>query len=188
MIRDDLSNKLIHLTRGDNADDPQKATEQAFERFHSIVTQMKLLGGNGYIKGGYRCVCFTEAPISKLSHILASGPSAGVRYAPFGVMVEKKWLYQKGGRPVIYGPDPDFAKLPEEMKYRHVRFWLGDKYEIDHTWEREWRIHTDKLILDPSQITLVVPDRAVKKVFTEQISSEWHFIVLSDLGVGLPSS
>jgi len=187
MIRDDLSNKLIHLTRGDSADDPTKAQEQALERFHSIVAHKKLLGGSGYIKGSYKCVCFTEAPISKLSHILASGPSTDVRYSPYGVMVEKKWIYQKGGRPAIYGPDHDFEKLPDEMKYRHVRFWLGDGHEIDHTWEREWRIHTDELVLDPSQVTLVVPNRAVKDVFNERVSPEWHFIVLSDLGVDVPS-
>jgi hypothetical protein len=185
MIRDDLSNKLIHLTRGEPGD-AKAAKEHAFERFHAIVTQKKLIGGTGYIKGGYQCVCFTEAPISKLSHILASGPAAGVRYAPFGVMVNKQWLFQKGGRPVIYGPDPDFEKLPEEMRYRHVRFWLSPEYSVDHTWEREWRLQADELPLDPAEVTLVVPDRDTKEVFLEHVSPDWHFIVLSDLGVDVP--
>jgi hypothetical protein len=101
-------------------------------------------------------------------------------------MVDKKWLYQQGGRPVIYGPDTDFETLPEEMKYRHVLFRLGYPYEVDYTWEREWRIRTDELVLTPSDVTLVVPDRATKEVLLKCLKGDWHFIVLSDLGVAVP--
>ena len=182
MLRDDVSDRLIHLTRGESPD-PKKSLGEAFDRFVSIVQAKKLVGGSGYIKGSYRCVCFTEAPIGKLTYILANAAMHGLRYAPYGVMVEKQWLFELGGRPVIYGPDDDFSKLPEEMRYRHVRFWLGDPYTVDHTWEREWRLKTDELILDPSKVTLVVPDRIVKEIVAEHVEPGWHFIVLSDLGV-----
>ena len=184
MIRDDLSQKLIHLTRGDSPD-PAKAKGEAVDRFEAIVNQRRILGGSGCIKGRFSCICFSEAPISKLSYILAAPSIHRIRYAPYGVMVEKKWLYQRGGRPVIYGPDADFEKLPLEMRYRHVQFDLTRAYPIDFTWEREWRLHAAELILDPSQVTLVVADRAVIEVFSNDVRSEWHFVALSDLGVSV---
>jgi hypothetical protein len=103
MIRDDLSTTLIHLTR-DESEDPDESLRTAEGRLVSIAKQKKLLGGTTFIKGSYRCICFTEAPISKLSHILASGPRADLRYAPFGVMVDKTWLFQRGVSPLSTGP------------------------------------------------------------------------------------
>src|SRR5436190_24168723 len=109
MIRDDLSDKLVHLTRG--------ATDQAAaDAFLSIVKERKVRGGSGCIKGGFRCVCFSEAPVSKLSHILANPSAHGMRYRPFGVMVDKTWLFSRGGRPVIYQPDADYELLHENQR------------------------------------------------------------------------
>lgn len=98
-------------------------------------------------------------------------------------MVTKRWLFAKGGRPVIYGPATDFDELPEAFHYRHVRFWLGDEYDVDHTAEREWRILINELPLPPEHVTLVVPDRAAKDGFEEQFPGLWHYLVLADLGV-----
>ena len=56
MIRDDLSDKLIHLAPGSNYDD-------AANVFSAILEGVQLVGGTGCIKGGYRCVCFSEAPL-----------------------------------------------------------------------------------------------------------------------------
>lgn len=184
MLRDDLSNKLIHLTRSDQEDKEERYNEWV-KNFQSIANQRKLIGGDGCIKGGYRCICFTEAPLSKLSHILAAPSASGIRYAPFGVIVAKRWLFGKGGRPVIYGPETDFYNLPEDMRYRHVRFELGNK-EVDFTWEREWRLRADELSLEPAQVTLVVPTRESKDVFADLLPKDWHFIVLDDLGVEVP--
>jgi hypothetical protein len=33
-----------------------------------IAAEGRLRGGSGFIKGGYRCVCFTETPISEISY------------------------------------------------------------------------------------------------------------------------
>jgi len=184
-MRDDLTNKLVHLTKGTN-DDRTKHREDAIRNLQSILCGKQLLGGTGFIKGGYKCVCFSEAPIGKLSHLLAEKDQGVFKYQPYGVMVDKTWLYRLGGRPVIYGPELDFSKLPDEMKYRHVRFWLGQDYTIDHTWEREWRIKIDALPITPDDVTIVVPDRITKDVFAEQFKDDnWHFMVLNDLGVSI---
>lgn len=196
MIRDDLSDKVIHLTRGPSRDAAAKV-------FFKILNEGKLRGGTGCIKGNWRCVCFTEAPIGKLSTILANPSAHGSRYEPYGVMVDKTWLFQQGGRPVIYQSDDEYELLPNDLKYRHVRYEPHNR--IDFTWEREWRIQIDELTLDPNAVTLVVPQRDVKDVLIDvhylNIYNQhnasgtmpdialspypWHFIVLSDLGVSI---
>lgn len=181
MNRDDLSSKLVHLTKG--------TWVGAAVIFQKIVAEKRLIGGTGGITDTLRCVCFSEAPISKLSAILADRSQLGFRYAPFGVMIDKDWLFEKGGRPVIYQPEVDYEPAKG----------------IDFTWEREWRIQTEELKLDPSQVTLVVPNREWEsQVLSERysqiqrrsivrlpspragIENEWHLLVLEDLGVQLP--
>jgi hypothetical protein len=200
MIRDDLSNKLVHLVRGDSM-------EEAFRKFRSILRDGRLRGGTGYIKGGYRCVCFTETPISKLGYVLANPDVANMRYRPIGIMVDKKWVFEKGGRPVIYQPSSDFEKLPEELRYRHVCLEL-DRTDspVDLTWEREWRLHADELALPPESTTIILPARHWRDVLVEAhmrgIQGQvrllgadaalavapypWHVIVLDDLGIPIP--
>ena len=199
MIRDDLSDKLIPLTRG-------PTYEYAAEVFCKILDEKRLLGGTGCIKGDFWCVCFSEAPISKLSQILAEPMAHGMRYKPFGVMVDKEWLFKLGGRPVIYQPDSEFALLHDKQKFRHVRYEPTNY--IDYTWEREWRIHDDELSLDPEATTVVVPSRDWERRILQPhedkvwrraavgmggagipksvIKPLWHFITLEDLGVSIP--
>ena len=201
MIRDDLSDKLIHLTRGQTRDDAAKV-------FSTILEEKRLLGGTGCIKDSFRCVCFSEAPISQLSRILANPMAHGIRYMPFGVMVSKAWLFDMGGRPVIYQPDSEYKLLHDSQKYRHVRYEPTNDpaNAIDFTWEREWRILTDELSLDPDVVTIVVPNRDWERRILQPhegkiqrwgmlsnlmpssiVKQPWHFIVLEDLGVTIPS-
>jgi hypothetical protein len=194
ILRDDLSARLVHLTRGD--------IEQAARAFLSIVKEERLRGGDTHIRGGYRCVCFSEAPIGKLAHLLADPAVERMRYKPFGVMVDKTWLFERGGRPVIYQPEAEFNLLHESQRYRHVRY---EPPNIDFTWEREWRMWADELSLDPQDVTLVVPTRAWARYFLRQHEAgrgrfsfltgglgggapfPWHFVVLEDVGVDIPN-
>ena len=194
MLRDDLSNKLIHLTRGDDY-------QQAATRFNSIIANGRIEGGTTTIRGAYRCVCFSEAPISKLASVLSrSLQDGGTRYKAFGVMVDKVWLFERGGRPVIYQPDNEFEPLPESHRYRHVRY---EPPNVDWTWEREWRIRADVLQLDPAATTFIVPDRRwSEKFINDHVANvaiesdffgapvlrdfQWHFIALTDLGLEVP--
>jgi hypothetical protein len=73
-------------------------------------------------------------------------------------MFDKSWVYNRGGRPVIYQPDSDFSVLPEELRWRHVRFELSEEQVIDFTWEREWRIHCDELPFSQAEAVIVVPN------------------------------
>jgi hypothetical protein len=182
MVRDDLSDRLIHLTKGHDAEN----------NFISILNGRTLVGGSGYIKGNHKCICFTEAPVSKLPQILATTHD-DIRYRPYGFIFTKKWIFSKGGRPAIYQPSWDYSKLPRELEHLHVRFELSDTYCIDHTWEREWRIKADLLAFEPDDVTLLVPTRESSDFLRNHWTKEpwenpavgypWHHLVLEDLGV-----
>ncbi len=188
-MRDDLSTKLIHFVKG--------SVEEATTSFRSILQQYKIIGGTGDIVGNSRCVCFTEAPIGKFSGIFSNPEKFSFRYAPLGIMVDKKWLYEQGGRPVIYQSAKEIEFLHDDLLYLHKEY---DPRAIDYMWEREWRIRIDELKIDPKISTVIVPDRIwvenfknmhITKIRTQQIIGlpgiaqklPWHFIALEDLGV-----
>lgn len=196
MIRDDLSNKIVHLVKGNSDDDASRI-------FLKIIDDERLFGGTGFIKGGHKCICFSEAPLSKFGQILALATEMKLRYRPFGVMVDKKWLFARGGRPVIYQPDDEYSLLCPDQQYRHVRY--EPLTDIDFTWEREWRIKVDELVLEPENTTLIVPNRTWERYLIEKHIDDirmavvgigedalgyvepykWHFVSLEDLGVKL---
>ena len=169
--RPDISNKLVHFTSGEN-------DEEAFQRLRSIVTQRRLIGTGEKIKGGYRCVCFSEAPLASLKDGLVN-PDAYSRYSPFGILFQKRPIFGQGGRPVIYQTDEEYDLLPDELKWRHVRCEPDrDNKPIDFTWEREWRIQCDYLSFEPSVAGIVVPDDTWAQRLINEHEAEQDFKVL----------
>jgi hypothetical protein len=145
MSRQDISEFLLHFTKDINL-------ECAFIRLQNIIRDRMLIAGDGFIKGGYKCVCFSEAPLSSLSNGLIN-PNYYSAYSPFGILVSKTWLYQRGGRPAIYQPDSEFHLLPSSMQWRHVRY---EPPRVDFSWEREWRIRTDFLEFDNQTASIAI--------------------------------
>ena len=193
-MRSDLSQKLVHFTKGNSQQDAENA-------FRNIIKERALIGANRDVRGNYKVVCFSEAPIDVLTRVFENPSIHGFRYRPFGVIVEKEWLFKQGGRPVIYQPEQEFESLPETHRFRHVRYEPSNA--IDHTFEREWRIKTERLTLEPKSCTLVVPSRGWDYKFREEHAEQdmrrasfsgmnpftritnfdWHFLALDDLGV-----
>lgn len=56
---------------------------------------------------------------------------------------------------MIYQPDSEYSCLPPELQYRHKIY--EPRRGLDYTWEREWRIHTSELVLEPANTLVVVP-------------------------------
>jgi hypothetical protein len=174
--RTDTSEHLIHFMR-------QPSVEHAFSVLGQIVLERQLLGGTGYIKGGHRCVCFTEAPLDSIREVFWRSRGADLRFKPFGVVVTKDWLFERGGRPVIYQPDSDYSLLPPELRYRHVRYEPNAQPPIDLTWEREWRVKTDSLTLNPQNCDIVVLEKEhaerLRHAFDAQQQAEVERIAIS---------
>lgn len=170
MPREDISDKLIHFTKGETL-------ESAYETIRTIINESRLIGGSGFIKGGHICVCLSEAPLAALEHGLLNS-SAYSRYSPFGIVFEKRWIFEQGGRPVIYQPDSEYDALPESHKWRHVRYEPNAEEPKDFTWEREWRILTEELNFNPSVAAVVVPDRDWAERLIAEHDSEQDFKTL----------
>ncbi len=148
--RADISDYLIHFTKGNSGTDP-------FGTLRKIMSERRLMAGNYMVRGGYHCVCFTEAPLAALADGFFSGvPSS--RYAPFGLMFTKAFVFAAGGRPVIYQPDTEFMALPEHIRWRHVRYEPADENLVDFTWEREWRIRCEEFLFNPTDAVVVLPN------------------------------
>ncbi|MFT7007646.1 MAG: hypothetical protein ACJAXJ_002175 [Colwellia sp.] len=58
------------------------------------------------------------------------------RYRFYGVAINKKGAFELGARPVIYLPDNEGDWIPQDQKWRHVRYEYD---KVDWTHEREWR-------------------------------------------------
>ena len=148
--RSDVSHSLVHLTkeRPEYVQD-DKTFEQrligvvpAFDVLKEILTSGVIRSSLGYVKGNRPVVCFSEIPLSSIREY-AKPPNEDDnirKYRMYGVMLSKSAVFQLGGRPVIYLPDAEGTWIPDEHKWRHVRFEHG---QIDFTHEREWRMLGD---------------------------------------------
>jgi len=162
--RRDISDWLIHFTKGDSH-------EEAFQRLCSIVRERRILGTSERIKGGYQCVCFSEAPLTSLQDGLVN-PDAYSRYSPFGIIFGKRSIFAQGGRPVIYQTDEEFSQLPEGLRWKHVRYEPNREPPCDFTWEREWRVQCSYLPIDPSYAGIVVPSVGWAQKMTDKLLKE----------------
>ena len=125
----DLSDDPVHFVR-------RQRCKDAFHVVRSIVSERRLLGGTGCIKGGYRCACFTEAPLDGVVEVFWHSHEADLKVMPFGVMFAKAWRIGRGGRPVIYQADDEFDTLTEAGRYRHMRVEPSAQPNLSHLWAR----------------------------------------------------
>ncbi|MEP1554019.1 hypothetical protein, partial [Paraglaciecola sp.] len=107
-MRADISQYLYHWVKADSE-------ESAIEIPCKIIESRQLLGGDGFVKGKHKCICFTESPMNQFHR-------EKYRYKKFGVRFEKNYIFSRGGRPVIYQPKCDYELLPNSLKWRHVTF------------------------------------------------------------------
>lgn len=197
LVRRDVGSLLFHWTRQKTAYDafPEKKPNclpTAYSVLAMVLNKKKLVGGTGFIKGGSKCICFTEMPISEVSALFrlsqAMKPEDRPRYEPYGIAVKKEWLYRRGGRPVIYQSDAEYNILPDSIKWRHVQY--DPTTGIDFTWERERRIRIDELLLEPKDTLVVVPSVKDARSLRKKLGNEhdedhdaWMIVSLDFFGV-----
>ena len=168
LVRRDIGTLLFHFTRTPDTEwveyeRPGRCHVSSAASARAVLIKILhegLLRGSGRWSGGRDCVCFTEAPIQELNAVFslvafASSEAERPRYEPYGIAVSKQWLFAQGGRPVIYDHPESEAELPETLRYRLVSY--DPSVSHDFTWEREWRIETEALALDPRHTLVVVP-------------------------------
>jgi hypothetical protein len=178
MMRQDVSHFLVHFTKASEI-------ESAYDVLRRILRERRILGGDRFIRGGKPCVCFSEAPLGALEHGLIN-TTGFTRYSPYGLQLEKEWIFGLGGRPVIYEPEHEFTELSETHQWRHVRLEFGES-PVDFTWEREWRLPCTRLRFSERDATVVLPDDAARDKFIHDVENDsfheaWAWtVVLGDV-------
>jgi hypothetical protein len=139
---------VIHLTKPSLVDGKEL---DGLDVVIKILRNRRIIGSDpksGFIVGDTPAVCFQDVPLYSLCENIDFEYEFGKKhetkpkYHAFGLMFPKIYVYQKGGRPVIYDAT-DAAKLylPMGQWWRIVRFDLSDPDNIvDWTHEREWRV------------------------------------------------
>lgn len=168
--RSDITGQVTHLTKGTE-------DEHAIEVLIKILRARVLTGSttaSGFIVGNTPAVCFQEAPLYSICQNYqyeakdAEEYKRAARYTAYGLMFQKDYIYNKGGRPVLY-EDTELAKtiLPEDQWWRIVRLDLSNPESIiDWTHEREWRI-PNNFEFDISKATIIVPNPEAYRNFYE---------------------
>lgn len=180
MYRNDLSNYLIHFTKG-------KSEDEAFGNLCNIISTKKLLGSSTKIADNSNCVCFTETPFNVLRNSGFVNKSNYTKYYPLGIIIDKKWAFNLGARPVIYQKKEEINLLHKSIQWRHVTYNLNDEHEVDFTWEREWRISTNELNLTPltSQIFVLNKINYEKLVYVynevQEIKTQHSIAVINNI-------
>jgi hypothetical protein len=175
--RPDFKQGLVHLTRerfetkDSQGDDLfTKITIKPFDVLKEILNSgvIRGSGNNGYIKGSKKAVCLSEIPLSSVHYFASSTQEPLDRYRYYGIAISKEAAFKAGGRPVIYLPDDEANWIPDDQKWRHVRYEFGD---VDFTHEREWRIPDDLVLTQlPGIYVLVETPSEAKEVFAMEIS------------------
>lgn len=138
-LRPDLSDWVVHYTKGLN--------EEAREALRGILN-------NGLEDRG-RGICFTESPVAHFSQLFQIFQQYNdPMLSPYGVAVRKKWLFDRGGRPVIYLPERERRFLKAEVAHLFEEYEPGGK---DFAWLREWRVKAETLLLSKADTIVIVP-------------------------------
>lgn len=166
--RTDVSAYVYHLTKAEVDDDGKKVLD-ALGRLLKIVSERKINGSttkSGFITGDRKAVCFQDAPITGIvQNVLHENDyreelGGKTRYTYLGIAFPKPYIFQNGGRPVLY-EEKELAKkfLPKDEWWRIVDYNLSNEKKIvDWTHEREWRMPTDEFHFDLSKAILLVPN------------------------------
>jgi len=116
----------------------------ALSTLMNIVKEKRIRASTHKMRGNQAAIGFSESPPEEVLNYLRWRPKmVNWNFEPYGVVLHKDLARGLGIKPVVYGAESDFERLPEsERPYFHG---LGEK-DVDWSHEKEWR-HLDDLDL-----------------------------------------
>lgn len=187
--RSDLSSQVIHLTRSSEGDEGKVGPVDVL---YKILSECRISGSTtakGFICGDIPATCFQDAPVYSVCQNINAEEQyreavddARIRYVGVGVMFPKPYVFERGGRPVIY-EQVEKAKeiLPEDEWWRIVRLDLNDPENIiDWTHEREWRV-PGGFEFDLSEATIVLPSKVGYDRFLKLCTEDDNSDILNEI-------
>ena len=147
----------------DGTNDADHSPVAALER---LLAQKRLLASPRTIRGGHPVVCFTAVPLLELPSLRQFRTHRSRwDFEPFGLCVDRQWLHDRGARPVIYGDESTWQRLPDaerpffQLTHPTDRATESSAPAIDWSVEREWRHVGDLDLRDlkPDEALVFVP-------------------------------
>jgi hypothetical protein len=133
------------------------AAHTAFDTLNRILEEKRIRCGMTLIRGSAGVVAFTSAGLCHVHSLMRWRRGLGRwTFQPYGLMVDRKALRDRGARPVVYGDDHVWRRLPARHRYRFQK-----RRSTAGAWskEKEWRLPMD-LILDgltEKEMCILVP-------------------------------
>jgi hypothetical protein len=148
---------LLHWTRaprgpwpGESSDDVldeqilgwKPADRSAPATLWRIVADGRLKASREGIRGQFEVVSLTDVPLSEFrSHRVFRPHRHRPDFEPWGVAIRREAITRLGGRPVVYGSELDWERLPDLDRPWFQKFDPG--HGLDTRPEREWRVTAD---------------------------------------------
>jgi hypothetical protein len=174
--RSDLSTSLVHLTKNGTSDN-------VIDNLFKILNEQKLNGSTtktGFIIGTNPAVCFQDTPFYGIAQnilfeqkINKQNNISKVRYMAVGLAFEKEYVFNKGGRPVLYEKTAQAKEiLPKEEWWRIVNFDLSNQsLIIDWTHEREWRCK-NHFEFEISEVIILLANESQYRTFMKKCEND----------------
>jgi hypothetical protein len=146
-----------------------------------LVVQQRIIATSETIRGATGVVSFTNIPLAELGRLHTFRPHrARWDFEPYGICIRRDWLERRGSRPVYYGDDELWDRLPPGdrpyFQLRQTRRSTGADV-IDWTVEQEWRHIGDVLLRElPADAALLFVSAPAE---AEQLSSVSRWPVTS---------
>ncbi|MEW5723272.1 MAG: DNA-processing protein DprA [Thermodesulfobacteriota bacterium] len=140
------------LARGD-----ENAGHTAFDTLGRILGERRLRASGRLIRGGHPSVSFTARDLSEVNDLLYwRAALARWNVEPYGLALDRRRLFALGARPVIYGDEGVWGRLPEGERHR---FQLHRPPGTAWKGEREWRLpgDLDLGLLGPGGCLIIAP-------------------------------
>jgi hypothetical protein len=131
----------------------------AFNTLSNIIKEQKIQASSHKIREGWSVIGFTEASPPDVLKLLRWCPKrVNWSFEPYGIAISKRAAGRLGIRPVLYGTDQTYEKLPQSEK---PYFQNKGKSDVDWSREQECR-HLGDLDLH-----LIAPDEIAYLVWNQ---------------------
>ncbi|MCC2929094.1 DUF2971 domain-containing protein [Bacillus sp. LBG-1-113] len=179
--RADITGHLTHLTKP-VYDENGELIKKSISVLKKIIEEKTILGSStesGFIVGDRRAACFQDMPAYGISqnilHEQNNKDELGnkLRYQGYGLAFTKPYVFERGGRPVIYEKTETAKRfLPRNEYWRIVNYDLdNEEHIIDWTHEREWRV-PDQFKFELDEAYILVPNYHSYKKLLERIDMD----------------
>lgn len=154
---------------------PWQSWPSPFQSLERILLQQRLIATNNFRRGDLSTVCFSAKPLRQLLGMRRYQSHIGRwDWEPYGIMIRREWLLERGVREVKYISHQEAKKRsPIELAYSQI----VNSDATDWSVEQEWRLEGDLRLAEiPSSKALVfVP--TFEEARALQSYSRWPIVV-----------